>query len=80
MSDQHNASLARFKPQRKNANKHTARGGTVADYFAGSGTTLVACETTGRVGYAMELEPAYCAVILERLTGLGLQARRVTDD
>ena len=34
--------------------------------FAGSGSTLMACETTGRICYAMELDPKYCDVILER--------------
>ena len=44
----------------------------VAEAFAGSGTTFVAAEQNGRIGYGMELEPKYVAVILERLTGLGL--------
>ena len=47
------------------------------DPFVGSGTTLVACEQTGRIGYGMEIEPKYCAVTLERLTGMGLEARVV---
>jgi hypothetical protein len=54
----------------------TATGQTVLDIFLGSGTTLVACEQTGRIGYGMEIEPKYCAVTLERLTGMGLKARR----
>lgn len=56
------------------------RGGSVGDLFAGSGTTLVACETLGRVGYVMEIEPAYCAVILERLAGMGMQPKRMTHE
>ncbi len=44
----------------------------VLDYFLGSGTTLVACEKLGRSGRGMELSPAYAAVTLERLSGLGL--------
>ena len=47
---------------------------TIADLYSGSGTTLVACEQTGRIGYGMEIEPKYCAVTLERLTGMGLDA------
>lgn len=39
---------------------------TVADFFAGSGSTLIACENLGRYGRAVEISPAYCAVILQR--------------
>lgn len=53
----------------------SAAGDIGIDPFLGSGTTLVACEQTGRTGYGMEIEPRYCAVSLERLTGLGLEAR-----
>jgi len=42
------------------------------DPFCGSGTTLVACEQTGRIGFGMEISPDYCSVILERLSGMGL--------
>jgi DNA modification methylase len=51
--------------------------GLVFDPFIGSGTTLVACEQTGRRGRGIEIEPKYCAVTLERLTGMGLDGRRV---
>ena len=47
----------------------------VADPFAGSGTTAVAAEQTGRLCYGMEIEPKYVAVALERLAGLGLAPR-----
>jgi len=50
------------------------RGDGVVDQFCGTGTTLVACEQLGRTGYGMELSPAYVAVILQRLTDMGLQA------
>jgi len=46
--------------------------GIVYDPFAGSGTTLIACERLGRKCRAVEISPAYCAVTLERwhaLTG-----------
>jgi DNA modification methylase len=39
---------------------------TILDLFLGSGTTLIACEQTGRVCYGMELEPLYIDVILRR--------------
>jgi DNA modification methylase len=40
----------------------------VYEPFAGSGTTLVACQNLGRKCYAIEISPNYCAVILERLS------------
>lgn len=45
----------------------------VYDPFLGSGTTLVACERLGRQGRGVEISPAYCAVALERLAGMGLE-------
>jgi len=51
------------------------RNGIVLDAFAGSGTTLVAAERTGRRGYGIELDPHYCDVIVRRLARIaGLQA------
>jgi DNA modification methylase len=47
-------------------------GGIVADPFCGSGTTILAAEQTGRVGYGIELEPKYADVIcmrFQKLTG-----------
>ena len=38
------------------------------DAFAGSGTTLIAADRTGRRGYGIELDPHYCDVIVRRLT------------
>jgi DNA modification methylase len=38
----------------------------VLDLFGGSGSTLIACESIGRHARIMELDPIYCAVILER--------------
>jgi site-specific DNA-methyltransferase (adenine-specific) len=38
----------------------------VLDPFAGSGSTLIAAEETKRKCYAIELDPAYCDVIIER--------------
>jgi DNA modification methylase len=51
---------------------HTDAGDMIYDPFAGSGTALVAAEQLGRVCLAMELDPGYLAVCLERLAGLGL--------
>lgn len=38
----------------------------IYDPFSGSGTTLIACEELGRTCYAMELEPQYVDVIIQR--------------
>jgi site-specific DNA-methyltransferase (adenine-specific) len=38
----------------------------VLDLFGGSGTTLIACEQTGRSCCMMELDPKYVDVIIER--------------
>ena len=46
------------------------RRGIVLDVFAGSGTTLVAAERTGRRGYGIELDPVYCDTILRRLSAV----------
>lgn len=40
--------------------------GSVLDFFLGSGSTLIACEKTGRKCYGMELDPKYCDVIITR--------------
>ncbi|MCD2347201.1 site-specific DNA-methyltransferase [Clostridium guangxiense] len=38
----------------------------VFEPFAGSGSTLIACEQTGRICYAVELDEKYCDVIIKR--------------
>ena len=38
----------------------------VLDLFLGSGSTLIACEQTGRKCYGMEVDPKYCDVIVKR--------------
>ncbi|MHC2288491.1 DNA methyltransferase [Bradyrhizobium barranii] len=43
--------------------------------FIGSGTTLIAAEKTGRRGYGIEIDPAYCDVTIRRLLAVcGLDA------
>ncbi|RKH76983.1 DNA modification methylase [Corallococcus sp. AB032C] len=41
-------------------------GELVLDPFGGSGSTLIACEQTGRTCFTMEFDPIYCDVILRR--------------
>jgi DNA modification methylase len=38
----------------------------VIDLFLGSGSTLIACQKTGRKCYGMEIDPQYCDVIISR--------------
>ena len=50
----------------------THRGEIVLDTFAGSGTTLIAAHKVGRKARLVEIDPAYCDVIVrrwEKLTG-----------
>ena len=48
----------------------------VLDPFAGSGTTLIAAEKTGRRGYVLELDPLYCDTVIQRWQALtGKRAR-----
>lgn len=49
------------------ANAMTTPGDIIAEPFAGSGTTIVACQQLGRKCRAIEISPAYVAVILERM-------------
>jgi DNA modification methylase len=49
-----------------------SRGDRVLDLFGGSGSTLIACEKAERDALLMEVDPAYCDVIVQRwqtLTG-----------
>ena len=41
-------------------------GESVLDLFGGSGSTLIGCEQTGRRAFLMELDQAYCDVIVQR--------------
>ena len=53
--------------------KHTKAGGICFEPFSGSGSQLVAAEQLGRVCHAIEIEPQFVAVALERLANLGLE-------
>lgn len=41
-------------------------GDNILDLFAGSGTTIMACEQNGRNAYCMELDPRFVDVIIKR--------------
>jgi len=51
---------------RKAITNSTRKGMYVVDVFGGSGSTLIACEQTGRHCYMMEIDPRYCQVIIDR--------------
>jgi len=50
----------------RSLNNSSQPGDIVLDLFAGSGTTLIACERLGRVCRTMDNDPKYVAVCLER--------------
>lgn len=53
-------------------NNSSVAGDLVLDLFGGSGSTLIACECSGRRARLMELDPRFCDVIVgrwERFTG-----------
>lgn len=55
-------------------------GDTVLDSFGSSGSTLMACEQTGRKCVTMELDPHYCDVILKRWEDYtGQKAERISE-
>lgn len=61
----------------------SGHGSSVLDTFAGSGTTLIACEQLNRTCYGMELSPQYCDVIVNRwenLTGQTAVCQSATQD
>ena len=58
-------------------NEYSEKGDVVFDGYAGSGALSVACERLGRKARMIEIEPKYCAVILERLSGMDLKPQRI---
>jgi len=52
-------------------------GDAVLDCFAGSGSTLLACEKTDRICYAMELEPHYCDIVIHRWEAMSGQKAEI---
>jgi len=61
----HKATFPVYLPENIITN-FTGRNAIVIDCFAGTGTTAIACEKTGREARLMELDPKYCDVIIKR--------------
>jgi DNA modification methylase len=55
------------------------RDGMVLDAFAGSGTTLIAAEKTGRHGYGIEIDPYYVDTIIRRFEAVYSVKAKHTD-
>jgi DNA modification methylase len=54
----------------------SSKGDVVLDPFLGSGTTLLMCESLGRICYGCELEPSHCESIIARWEAMtGQQAQ-----
>ena len=51
-------------------NNSSKKGEIVLDAFAGSGTTLIACEQLGRIARLIELDGKYCDAIVKRFIKL----------
>ncbi len=56
------------------------RGDLVLDPFGGSGSTLIACEKTGRAARLIELEPGYVDVTIRRWEAYTGQEARMEGD
>ena len=52
----------------------TRNGEIVVDLFSGSGSTIMACQQTDRIGYAMEIDPKYVAASVLRFKAMFPQA------
>ena len=55
------------------------RGGIVLDPFAGSGTTMIAAERTGRRARLIEIDPVYCDVTVERWQTFSCKTARLVE-
>ena len=61
--------------------EHSSRPGErVLDLFAGSGSTIIAAQRTGRVALALELDPLYCDVALARWEAFSGQTAERSND
>jgi DNA modification methylase len=54
--------------------------GVVLDPFCGSGSTLIACQNTGRRGYGLEIDPNYVDVAVKRWQAYTGQSARLASN
>lgn len=54
-------------------------GDTVLDPFLGSGTTLIACLETKRIGIGVEIDKKYCDLAVKRLKAYGITQQRLDE-
>jgi DNA modification methylase len=59
---------------------NSAKGELVYEPFAGSGSTLIAADSVGRVCLAIEIDPRYCDVIIERWQNHAGSTATLSDD
>lgn len=65
---------------RRPIENNSAPGDAIYEPFSGSGTTIIACEQTGRTAYAIELSPAYVDVAVTRWEKFAGAAARLEGD
>jgi DNA modification methylase len=61
-------------------NNSSQPGDKVLDLFLGSGSTLIACERTGRICYGMELEPLYVDIARMRFEAFTGEKARLSEE
>lgn len=62
-------------------NDFTEENNNIIDCYAGSGSTIIACEQTSRSCYAMEINPHYCDVTVKRWENYtGQKAVKLSND
>lgn len=54
-------------------------GDTVLDPFLGSGTTLIACLQTNRIGIGIEIDKKYCDLAVKRLKSYGITQQKLDE-
>lgn len=56
---------------------HTDTGDIVADFYGGSGTSIIAAHRTNRIARLCEIEPRYADVILKRAEAEGMAVEKI---
>jgi hypothetical protein len=59
---------------------NSSRGQAVYEPFCGSGTSIIAAEITGRICHAIELNPAYVDVAVQRWQAFTGEAAKLESD